>query len=50
MIKLDVNSGLYTMDMWFIASMKQVQFSAGKDSEWSTRFRQACKAGSIAYW
>ena len=27
--------------------MKQVRFSAGRDSEWSSRFRQACKAGSI---
>ena len=27
--------------------MKQVQFSAGRDSEWSSRFRQAWKAGSI---
>ena len=29
------------------ASMKQVQFSAGRDSKWSNRFRQACNAGSI---
>ena len=28
MIKLDVNNGVCTMDMW-IALMKQVQFSAG---------------------
>ena len=28
-------------------SMKQVQFSGGRDSEWSSRFRQGCKAGSI---
>ena len=27
--------------------MKQVQFSAGRDSEWSSRFRQACNACSI---
>ena len=27
--------------------MKQVRFSPGKKSEWSSRFRQACKAGSI---
>ena len=26
------------------ASTKQVPFSAGRDSEWSSRFRQACKA------
>ena len=25
--------------------MEQVRFSAGRDSEWSSRFRQACKAG-----
>ena len=43
-IKLDVNNGVYTMDSGF-ASMKQVQFSAGRDSEWSSPFRQACKAG-----
>ena len=27
--------------------MKQVKFSAGRDSKWSNRFRQACKAGGI---
>ena len=27
--------------------MKQVQFSAGRDSEWSSRFQQACKAGTL---
>ena len=26
--------------------MKQVQFSAGRASEWSSRFRQACKASA----
>ena len=51
-IKLDVSNGVYTMDMWVCldetgALMKQVQFSIGRDSEWSSRFRQACKAGSI---
>ena len=45
-IKLGVNSGVYTMDMC-TSSTKQVQFSAGRDSEWSNRFRQACKASSI---
>ena len=45
MIKLDVNDGVYTLDMGF-ALMKQVQFSAGRDSEWSSRFRQACKSDS----
>ena len=45
-IKLDVNNRLKTKNMWF-ASMKQVQFLAGRDSEWSNHFRQACKAGSI---
>ena len=44
-IKLDVNNGVYTMDMWIC--LDEVQFSAGRDSEWSSRFRQACKAGSI---
>ena len=29
--------------------MKQVQFSVGKDSEWSNRFRQACEACSIVW-
>ena len=31
-IKLDVNNGVYRMDMW-IFSTKQVWFSAGRDSE-----------------
>ena len=44
-IKLDVNSGVYTRTCGF-ASMKPVHFSAGRDSEWSSRFRQACKADS----
>ena len=36
-IKLDVNNGVYTMDMWICLD----------ESEWSSRFRQDCKAGSI---
>ena len=31
MIKLDVNNGVYTMDMWICVD-QEVQFSAGKDS------------------
>ena len=46
-IKLDVNFGVCTMDMWISASMKQVQFSVDRDSKWSSRFRQGCEAGSI---
>ena len=34
MIKWDGNYGVHTMCMW-ICSMKQGQFSAGRDSEWS---------------
>ena len=29
--------------------MQQVQFSAGRDSEWSNRFRQACKTRSTVF-
>ena len=46
-IKLDMNNGVYTMGTCGFALMKQVQFSAGKDSEWSSRFRQACKTSII---
>ena len=29
--------------------MRRVWFSAGRDSEWPSRFRRACKAGSIVH-
>ena len=45
-IKLDVNNGVYTMDMW-ICFDETGPVSAGRDSERSSRFRQACIAGSI---
>ena len=44
-IKLDVM--VCTRWTFGFASMKQVRFSAGRDSEWSSRFRRACKAGNI---
>ena len=47
-IKLDVSNGVYTMDMW-ICFDETVQFLAGRDSEWSSRFGQACKAASIVW-
>ena len=47
-IKLDVHSGCVHNGTCGFVSMKQVRFSAGRESEWSSRFRQACKAGSIA--
>ena len=47
-IKLDVSNGVYTMDMW-ICFDETVRFLAGRDSEWSSRFGQACKAGSIVW-
>ena len=48
MINLDVNNDVYTMDRWIcLDETGPVQFSAGRDSEWSSRFRQACKAGSV---
>ena len=45
-IKMDVNNGVYTMDMW-ICLDETVPVLSWQDSEWSSRFRQACKAGSI---
>ena len=42
-IKLDVNSGLYTMDMWVCVSTKLVQLLGGKDSEWLECHKQTCK-------
>ena len=41
-IKLDVNNGVYTMDTW-------ICHDETRDSEWSSRFRKACKAGSIVH-
>ena len=39
MIKLDVNSGVYRIDMWIcFDETGPVQFSAGRDSEWSIPF------------
>ena len=45
-IKLDVNL-VCTQCTCGYPSVKQVQFSAGRDSEWSNRFRRVCKASSI---
>ena len=47
-IKLDVSIGVYTMDMCGFALLRQVQFSAVRDSEWSSHFRQACKTRDVA--
>ena len=41
-IKLDMNNGVYTMDMW-VCFEKLVRFSAGKDSEWLECHKQTCK-------
>ena len=41
-IKLDVNSGVYTMDMWGCL-MKLVWSSAGKDSVRLECHKQTCK-------
>ena len=40
-IKLDVNNGVHTMHVG--ASMKRVQLSPGKDSEWLECHKQTCK-------
>ena len=45
-IKLEMNSGVYTMDMWVCLDVTGPVFS-WQDGEWSKRFRQACKAGSV---
>ena len=45
-IKLDANNGVYTMGLWICLDETGPVFS-WQDSEWSSRFRQACKAGSI---
>ena len=42
-IKLDVNSGVYTMDMWVCLDEWLVRFSAGKDREWLECPKQICK-------
>ena len=42
-IKLDSNNGVYTIKTCGFVHMKRVQFSDGRDSEWS----RACKVGSI---
>ena len=44
-IKLDVSNGVYTMDMWICLDETGPVFSW--QGQWSSRFRQACKAGSI---
>ena len=42
-IKLDVNTGVYTMDMRVCLDETLVRWSAGKDSEWPECHKQTCK-------
>ena len=46
MLKLSVNSGVSTVDMWVCLDETGPVFS-GRDSEWSNHFRQAFKTGRI---
>ena len=41
-IKLDVSNGVYTMDMWIC-----LRFSAGRDSEWSSRFYKPVRPAAL---
>ena len=42
-IKLDVNNGVYTMDMWVRLDETSRGFSVGRDSEWLECQKQTCK-------
>ena len=46
-IRLDVSNGVRTMDLWTCLDETGPVFSAGRSTEWSSRFRQACNASSI---